>query len=123
MPTEADWTILGSDSDLSDQSFQSCEEADAMSLLNVPAEPATLLCSKVTDWVEQQALQDAVAVNKETGHQEEGHNMTSSTRQEKCRKYDIATLLHMRYTTSMSGIELRIHPSLLRGKLILGIIS
>jgi len=98
-------------------SFDLVEDVDAMTLPAMAQEPTSQPSSKVTDWVEQQALEDRAP---DTSGAPTLGGMTikpSSTAILGSRRYDIVTMLQIRYTSNLANVELRIHPSALQGKI------
>ena len=90
---------------------------DTMSHSNMSPKPTTQLSTKVTDWVERQALED-----RKPNATDAANTGASTTIEHSLepyatpRRYDIVTLLQLRYTADLTKIELRVHPSALQGK-------
>ena len=97
--------------------FDDVGYTDTMSHSNMSPKPTTQLSTKVTDWVERQALED-----REPNATDAANTGTRTTIKHspepytKPRRYDIVTLLQLRYTADLTKIELRVHPSALQGK-------
>ena len=116
----------GSDTDAPDiatslepdfESFDFVEDFDAMALSATAPEPTTQPSSKVTDWVEKQALEDRAPDTSDAPTFAETIIKSSSAGILGLRRYDIVTLLQLRYTSNLANVELRIHPSALQGKI------
>ena len=97
--------------------FDEVGYTDTMSHSNMSPKPTTQLSTKVTDWVERQALEDRepnATDGANTGAKTTiKHSLEPYTRP---RRYDIVTLLQLRYTADLTKVELRVHPSALQGK-------
>ena len=97
--------------------FDDVGYTDTMSHSNMSPKPTTQLSTKVTDWVERQALEDREP--NATDAADTGTRTTIKHSPEpytRPRRYDIVTLLQLRYTADLTKIELRVHPSALQGK-------
>ena len=111
---DTDWVHIASDLQSTQASFKPFEET--MPISNMSPKPTVQLSSKVTDWVEQQALEDGGPGTADAGTVAEATFKPSLVAKTGSKKYDIATLLQLRYTTDLANIELRIHPSALQGE-------
>ena len=88
-----------------------CANLAAMAAV-VPAQ----MSSKVTDWVKQQACEDTTANNVTHDPKPTNPAKTLFAVHGSSRRYDVETLLQLRYTVNMSDVKLQINPEVLQGK-------
>lgn len=101
------------------ESFDFVEDFDAMAQSAMAPESVTQPSSKVTDWVEQQALEDRAPDTSDAPTFVGTITKPTSAGILGLRRYDIITLLQLRYTSNLANVELRIHPSALQGRIFL----
>lgn len=100
------------------ESFDFVEDFDAMAESAMALEPTTQTSSKVTDWVEQQALEDRAPDTSDAPNSVGTITKPTSAGILGLRRYDIVTLLQLRFTSNLANVELRIHPSALQGTIL-----
>ena len=116
-------STVSSDSGLSEDSFYSVVEYTCITPPASPTKPAAMatavpaqMGSKVTDWVQQQACEDNPANNMTDASNAEESAKAPSVFYGTSRRYDIETLLQLRYKVNMSDVKLQINPDVLQGK-------
>ncbi|KAL8825453.1 MAG: hypothetical protein Q9191_004411 [Dirinaria sp. TL-2023a] len=112
-----------SDSGVSVYSFHCIIDLRCNTPLASPIEPETMstaaaipvqMGSPVTDWVQQQACEDNAATNETHASKVEESMETPSVGDRTSRRYDITTLLRLRWKVKMSDVKLQINPDVLQ---------